>query len=84
MLPALLRRAAPFTPLAPEPECLGHLLPTSEARASVLTLMQSQPLNLPFLQRLACTLQLYLPWSYVMSLHGAERKREKRSYEPGL
>lgn len=80
LLPSLLRKAAPFTPLAPEPECLGHLLPTSGARASVLTLMQ--PLNLPFLQRLASPLQLHLSWSYATSLHGAERKREKLSYEP--
>lgn len=82
LLPALLGRAAPLTPLAHKSECLGHLLPTSGARASVLTLMQSQPLNLPFLQRAACTLQLHLSWSNATSLHGAEKKWEKLSYEP--
>lgn len=54
LLPVFLRRPAPFTPFAPEPECSVHLIPTSGATVSVLTLMQSQPLNLPFHQKLAC------------------------------
>lgn len=41
LLPVLLGRAAPFIPLAPEPECLGHFLPTPGARASELTFMVS-------------------------------------------
>lgn len=79
LLAVLLRRAAPFIPFAFEPECLVHLIPTSGARDSVSTLMQAQPLNLPFLQRLACTLRLHLSWLYATSLHGAEMKWKKLS-----
>lgn len=71
----------PFNPLTPEPEWLGHLLPASGGRASVLPLMQSPPLKLPFLQRFACRLQLPLPWSHATSLHGAEGKQKKLRYD---
>lgn len=72
----------PFNPLTPEPEWLGHLLPTSGGRAPVLPLMQSLPLKLPFLQRLAWTLQLHLPRSHATSLHGAEGKQRKLRCDP--
>lgn len=65
-----------FYSSAPEPDCLGHLLPPSGARASVLTFMQPQPLNLPFLQRPACTLQSHTCPGH--TLHPSMEKRERK------